>query len=70
MKMNTQINVSVPQHWKTDLEKLARLLSVKEDKTLTHLDLMRRAIQKQYGLKEDESTDLIDTQSNKGVSSL
>ena len=56
---NTQVNICVPKHWKADLEKLARILSMKEDKTLTYVDLARRALQETYGLKEDESTDLI-----------
>lgn len=47
---STQINISLPEHWKVELERLARVFSVEEDKTLTHLDLVRRAIKEKYNL--------------------
>jgi len=50
--MNTQINVSIPKNWKSELERLARVFSVEEDTTLTHVDLIRRAIQEKYSLSE------------------
>jgi hypothetical protein len=43
---NVQINISIPENWKDELENLARIYSVEEESTLTYLDLMRRAIQK------------------------
>ena len=52
--MNTQINRAIPKEWKEELERLARVYSVDEEKTLTYLDLIRRAIKEKYGLKEDK----------------
>ena len=51
---NVQINISIPENWKDELENLARIYSVEEESTLTYLDLMRRAIQEKYGLDSDE----------------
>ena len=52
---NVQINISIPTGWKTELENLARIYSVKEGKTITFLDLMRRGIQEKYQLGEKDS---------------
>lgn len=51
---NVQINISIPEKWKDELENLARIYSVEEESTLTYLDLMRRAIQEKYELDSDE----------------
>jgi len=51
---NVQINISIPENWKDELENLARIYSVEEESTLTYLDLMRRAIQEKYRLDRDE----------------
>ena len=53
--MNIQINISIPQNWKEELENLARIYSVEEEKTLTYLDLMRRAIKEKYEFKEEKT---------------
>jgi hypothetical protein len=53
-KMNVQINISIPQKWKDELENLARIYSIEEEETLTYLDLMRRSIKEKYELKEEE----------------
>lgn len=50
----TQINISISEEWKDELENLARIYSVEEEKTLTYLDLMHRAIKKKYELDSDE----------------
>lgn len=50
--MNVQINISIPKEWKEELENMARVYSVEEMKTLTYLDLIRRAIKEKYELKE------------------
>jgi len=50
---NIQINISLPGKWKPELERLARIFSVDEEKTLTYLDLIRRALQEKYNLQED-----------------
>jgi hypothetical protein len=50
---NTQINVSMPETWKKELENLARIYSVEEETTLTYLDLIRRAIKEKYELSEN-----------------
>ena len=47
---NVQINISIPVEWKSELENLARIYSVEEEKTVTFLDLMRRGIQEKYQL--------------------
>lgn len=52
--MNTQINIAIPKHWKIELERLARKHSVVEDKTLTYVDLIRRAVCKEYGLLQSK----------------
>jgi len=52
--MNTQINIALPKAWKEELERLARVFSAEEEKTLTYLDLIRRAIKEKYGLEETE----------------
>lgn len=49
---NVQINIAIPSEWKKELENLARIYSVKEGKTITFLDLMRRGIQEKYQLKD------------------
>ena len=41
--------------WKKELENLARIYSVEEDKTITFLDLMRRGIQEKYQLGEQDN---------------
>lgn len=52
---NTQINIAMPEQWRLDLERLARIYSVEEEKTLTYLDLIRTAIKEKYNL-DDKST--------------
>ena len=52
---NVQINISIPMEWKIELENLARIYSVKEGKTITFLDLMRRGIQEKYQLGEQDN---------------
>ena len=57
-KDNVQVNISIPRNWKEQLERLARVYSVEENKTVTFLDLMRRGIQEKFqlgdGLDEQE----------------
>jgi|TARA_Y100000310_G_scaffold344647_1_gene458538 hypothetical protein len=53
--MKTQLNISIPEEWLPQLKKLARKLSFKEDKTMTHIDLIRRAIEEKYGLKGEKN---------------
>ena len=51
-----QINMVMPKGWKVELENMARVYSVEEGKTLTYLDLIRRAIKEKYELEGgDES---------------
>jgi len=54
MKKNTQINFTFPEPWRDQLENLARIYSVEENKTLTLHDLIRRAIKEKYELSNDE----------------
>lgn len=51
---NVQINISIPNEWKKELENLARIYSVEEGRTVTFLDLMRRAIKEKFQLGEDD----------------
>ena len=51
--MQKQINISIPQEWFGQLERLARMYSVQEDRTLSHLDLIRSALQEKYNLNEN-----------------
>lgn len=48
----TQVNISIPTKWKIELENLARIYSVEEQRTVTFLELMRRGIQEKYQLGE------------------
>ena len=52
---NVQINISIPMEQKKELENLARIYSVEEDKTITFFDLMRRGIQEKYQLGEQDN---------------
>ena len=52
---NVQINISIPVLWKEQLENLARICSVEEGKTITFLELMRRAIQEKYQLDKENN---------------
>lgn len=51
---NVQINISIPNEWKKELENLARIYSVEEGRTVTFLDLMRRAIKEKFQLGESD----------------
>lgn len=55
MQTNIQINIAIPKHWKIELERLARKQSVIEDKTLTYVDLIRRAVSKEYTLSQSNN---------------
>ena len=52
---NVQINISIPVLWKEQLENLARIYSVEEGKTITFLEIMRRAIQEKYQLDKENN---------------
>jgi hypothetical protein len=54
MSKNIQINVALPEDWKKQLERLARIFSVEEEKTLSYQDLIRTAVQEKYELHEQE----------------
>lgn len=49
---NTQINISIPSAWKTQLENIARLESAEQGKNITMLDLMRRAVKEKFQLED------------------
>jgi len=48
-----QLNITIPEEWKNELENLARMYSVEQGKTLTHIDLIRTAIKEKYNLSND-----------------
>lgn len=50
--MNRQVNLTIPQEWLERLQKEARERSVKEEKTINYLDLIREAVKKEYNLKD------------------
>ena len=52
--MNRQVNLTIPQEWLEQLQKEARARSVKEDKTIAYLDLIRTAIKETYKLKDQK----------------
>ena len=52
---NVQINISILMEWKKELENLARIYSVEEGRIITFLDLMRRGIQEEYQLEEQDN---------------
>lgn len=54
---NVQVNIAIPKTWKDQLENLARIYSMKEGKTITFLELMRRGIQEKYQFPEDGRED-------------
>ena len=54
MSQNVQVNIAIPKEWKTQLENLALIYSVEENKQISFLDLMRQGIKEKYQL-EDES---------------
>jgi len=47
---NTQINLIIPKRWKLELERLARLRSMQEDKNVSYADLIRAAVREKYEL--------------------
>jgi len=51
--MNKQVNITMPENWLSQLERLARIFSVEEDRTITHLDLIRDALKEKYNLVDD-----------------
>lgn len=48
-----QINLSIPKEWKVELERIARLQSVEQDKTITYSDLIRQSIVREYKIDEE-----------------
>lgn len=53
MSEKKQINVTIPATWQTQLERLARIYSVEEERTLTYQDLIRQAVQEKYELQDE-----------------
>lgn len=51
---NVQINIAIPGEWKKELENLARIYSVEEGRTVTFLDLMRRAMKEKFQLGDGD----------------
>ena len=50
-----QVNVTIPKVWKEQLEHLARIYSVEENRTISFTDLMRRSIQEKFQLKDEDA---------------
>jgi hypothetical protein len=53
MSEKKQVNVTIPAPWQTQLERLARIYSVEEERTLTYQDLIRQAVQEKYELQDE-----------------
>ena len=58
---NKRINLSFPKIRKDELDNLARIYSVEEEKTLTMHDLIRRAIQEKYELTQNDKVQHIES---------
>lgn len=56
-KNKQQINISMPQEWHERLERCARIESMKRDKTVSHIDLIREALKNKFDLPDDEIDD-------------
>ena len=54
---NIQVNITIPREWKTELENIARIISVEENRTVSFHELMRRGIQEKWQLGVDEMYD-------------
>lgn len=52
--MNTQTNVTLPERWKEILKAIAEVISAEEEKNIKYTDLIRRAVESEYGLGEIE----------------
>lgn len=61
MSKNIQINVAPPEDWKKQLERLARIFSVEEEKTLSYQDLIRTAVQEKYELEQETQEEIQST---------
>lgn len=61
MSKNIQINVALPEDWKQQLERLARIFSVEEEKTLSYQDLIRTAVQEKYELEQETQEEIQST---------
>lgn len=51
---NKQINVYMPQLWVDKLYDIARKESVKQNKTISHLDLVRETLNKHFNLDDNQ----------------
>lgn len=61
MSKNIQINVALPEDWKRQLERLARIFSAEEEKTLSYQDLIRTAVQEKYELEQETQEEIQST---------
>lgn len=61
MSKNIQINVALPEDWKKQLERLARIFSVEEEQTLSYQDLIRTAVQEKYELEQETQEEIQST---------
>ncbi len=50
---NVQVNIAIPAVWKQQLENLARIYSVEEERTVTFQELMRRGIKEKFQLEDE-----------------
>jgi hypothetical protein len=48
--MRKQINFHIPLEWKEEIERQAREISYKEDRTVTYADLVRETLEKHLKL--------------------
>ena len=51
---NTQVNMAIPSAWKYQLDNLARIFSIEESRTVTSLELIRRAVAEKYQLEDKD----------------
>ena len=51
---NVQVNIAIPASWKRQLENIARVRSVEEEKNITFVDLMREGIKEKWQLDDED----------------
>jgi len=51
---NVQVNIAIPESWKTELDNLARIMSVEEGKVITFQEMMRIALREKFQLGDED----------------
>lgn len=51
--MNTQVNITIPQHWKEQIDRLARKEAYEKNQNISYMDVIREAIRLHCNIDED-----------------